>query len=456
MKLDLFIESQACAGRRYCQQCRDKDGGRKYREGWAQNFELPAGKTDFDCPFGIPWGFKPEVNFITAGEFKGESSPTLRAERTAICDVCPYAVKRGGVPVTCQKYGHLDAYIGNPDSKCDNWSSIPAPAKVTQAERILITNYQSPGDITMLTAAIRDLKKAHPDRFDIYVRTGVNDLFQNNPYCKFIEEAKDPQTIREIRCHYPLIQHSNQKPYHFIHGFRKYLEEQLGVPIPMGDFKGDIHLADYEKTEPCQLANEGYRGKFWIMMAGGKNDYTAKWWPNSFYQAVVDHFKGKITFVQCGERGHWHKPLTGVINMLNKTTCREFIKLMYHAEGVVCPVTFAMHLAAAVETRPNAPKLRPCVVIAGGREPDQWEKYNGHAFLSNVGRLKCCSGGGCWRSRCQTLGDGDSKDTKDLCEQPVQVTPELRVPKCMHMITPQKVIEAIEEWYTGGALNYAN
>ena len=69
-------------------------------------------------------------------------------------------------------------------------------------------------------------------------------------------------------------------------------------------------------------------------MAGGKYDFTAKWWDPASFQAVVDHFRDRITFVQCGEAGHWHPRLTGVMDLVGKTTLREFIRLVYHAEGV--------------------------------------------------------------------------------------------------------------------------
>jgi hypothetical protein len=87
--------------------------------------------------------------------------------------------------------------------------------------------------------------------------------------------------------------------------------------------------------------------RFWIVMAGGKNDFTAKWWDPAGYQAVVDHFQGRLAFVQCGEQGHWHPKLRNVVDLIGATTTREFVRLMYHAEGVLCPVTFAMHLASA-------------------------------------------------------------------------------------------------------------
>ena len=72
-----------------------------------------------------------------------------------------------------------------------------------------------------------------------------------------------------------------------------------------------------------------------------------------------------------------------------------------------------------VQARP--PKHRPCVVIAGGREPAHWEMYPHHQYISNNGTLSCCQEGGCWKSRCQTVGDRDPKDTHELCLQPVQV-----------------------------------
>lgn len=71
-----------------------------------------------------------------------------------------------------------------------------------------------------------------------------------------------------------------------------------------------------------------------------------------------------------------------------------------------------------------------------------------------VGRLDCCSHGGCWASRCQIVGDGKESDTKDLCRHPVQVSPELRIPQCMAMITPRHIVEAVESYYGGGALTH--
>lgn len=76
-----------------------------------------------------------------------------------------------------------------------------------------------------------------------------------------------------------------------------------------------------------------------------------------------------------------------------------------------------------------------------------------HQFISTNGSLMCCDNGGCWKSRCQPVGDGDPKD-QDLCYFPIRVADDLQIPKCMEVIKPIDVIRRIELYYDGGALSY--
>ncbi len=198
----------------------------------------------------------------------------------------------------------------------------------------------------MLTAAVRDLHRCQPGKFLTDVRTPCPGLWENNPHLTPLDE-KAPD-VEVVQCKYPLIHHSNQRPCHFIHGFTRFLSERLGVFIEPTAFKGDIRLSPKEKGWMSQVQEiTGEEVPFWIVVAGGKRDFTAKWWAQERYQQVVDHFRGRIQFVQVGETGHHHSPLTGVIDLRGKTDVRQFVRLMYHAQGVLCPVTFAMHLAAA-------------------------------------------------------------------------------------------------------------
>jgi ADP-heptose:LPS heptosyltransferase len=189
---------------------------------------------------------------------------------------------------------------------------------------------------------------------------------------------------------------------------------------------------------------------FWIIVSGGKRDYTTKLWSTERLQSVVGHFSGRIAFVQVGASEHSHPPLTGVIDLRGKTDLRQLIRLVYHAQGVLCPVTLLMHLAAAVEVKSGFPKNRPCVVIAGGREPPHWEAYPHHQFIHRVGTLSCCDNGGCWKSRVLPLGDRDEKDRpENLC---VDVVDDL--PRCMHNVSIDDVTRSIELYFKGGVARY--
>jgi hypothetical protein len=67
---------------------------------------------------------------------------------------------------------------------------------------------------------------------------------------------------------------------------------------------------------------------FWIIAAGGKYDITIKWWALERYQKVVDHFQGRIQFVQVGAEGNHHPKLEGVIDLRGQTSLRELVRLV--------------------------------------------------------------------------------------------------------------------------------
>jgi ADP-heptose:LPS heptosyltransferase len=314
---------------------------------------------------------------------------------------------------------------------------------------LILRNWQSPGDVLMLTAAVRDLHACHPGQFRTDVRTSCPDLWAHNPHLTPLRET-NPR-VRVLDCQYPLIHGCNNVPSHFLWGFPDYLNQELSTRIRPTAFRGDIHLSKEERARPSLVAEQvGSDVPYWIVVAGGKYDYTIKWWHFRRYQAVVDHFRSRIQFVQVGENGHYHPPLDGVICLRGRTTLRALIHLVYHAAGVLCPVTCLMHLAAAVPTRSDRPAERPCVVVAGGREPPHWEAYPHHQFIHTVGALPCCASGGCWRSRTVPLGDGDEKDQPEkLCADVVD-----GLPHCMAMIEPEDVIQRITWYFEKGMANY--
>lgn len=308
--------------------------------------------------------------------------------------------------------------------------------------KIILENHQAPGDIVMLTAAVRDLHWCNPGEFLTDVRTSCPALWENNPHLTPLDE--DDPDVQRIPCHYPLVHQADRRPYHFLHGFEKYLSERLRVPVEPKYFHGDIHLSP-EETHGGSLVEErtGEATPYWVIVAGGKYDFTIKWWERSRWQEVVDRLHGRVRFVQVGEDGHHHPPLENVIDLRGRTTLRELVRVVYHSSGVACPVTLLMHLAAAVPLPAQAPGLRPCVVVAGGREPAHWEAYPGHRYLDTIGRLPCCARAGCWRSRTVPLGDNDVKDRpRNLCKDVVE-SADGPLPRCMDLLSAREVAEGI-------------
>jgi ADP-heptose:LPS heptosyltransferase len=315
--------------------------------------------------------------------------------------------------------------------------------------KLILSNFQSPGDIVMLTAAVRDLHRCYPGEFLTDVRTPCPALWEHNPHLSPLRD--DEAGVERITCEYPLIHRSNREPWHFVHAFVGFLNDRLDLRITPTAFKGDIHVSAREKSWISQveeLTREPI--PFWIVTAGGKRDFTIKWWDHARYQAVVDRFRGRIAFVQVGERQHHHPALARVIDLRGRTDLRQLVRLVHHAQGVLGPVNLLMHLAAAVEMKTAVPKNRPAVIIAGGREPPHWEAYPHHQFIHTVGQLACCDNGGCWKSRTVPLGDGDEKDRpENLC---VDVVGGL--PRCMDMATVDDVVHRLEGYFAGGAIAY--
>lgn len=301
----------------------------------------------------------------------------------------------------------------------------------------------------MMTAAVRDLHRCYPGTFLTDVRTPFPALWENNPHLTPLREEDGSVVV--IDCKYPLINQANLAPYHAIHGYIEFLNDRLGLHIKPTRFKGDIHLSAQEMAWYSQVRELAKIDiPFWIIAAGGKHDLTIKWWSASRFQEVVDHFRGKIQFVQVGRSEHHHPKLEGAVDLRGRTNMRELVRLVHHSQGVLCPVTSLMHLAAAVPSRQHLPPLRPCVVIAGGREPSHWEAYPGHQFIHTIGALACCKTGGCWRDRTRPLRDGDRRDrSENLC---IDVVHDL--PRCMDMIDSAEVVRRIESYFSSGLIKY--
>lgn len=349
--------------------------------------------------------------------------------------------------------------------------------------QLMLKNHQSPGDILMLTALVRDLKIAHPD-YDIAVKTSADVLFDNNPNivqikpkprvfntnAKNLSDRKDTTYNGwiQIKCHYsdeeqfgkdvknPFSVHKcGEHQQHFMYGMIGYLNalfEGMQFDIKLTELKPDIYLTEKERNPTWLVSTTTHssekhmeyakslreyfqvrhvlkrndidkyeqmlpRDDYWVIVPGGKKDYPRKIWAKRNWEELF-RFKPDTKFVQIGgaEKDHIKPEFQGfdnVFDLSGRTSLRDVLALVYNAKGVICPITYAMHVAACWPEK-------KCIVIAGGGEHWTWEAYPGHDFLHTCGVLECCKEGGCWKGECANKhSDGEQKCMKFITSEMV-------------------------------------
>lgn len=317
--------------------------------------------------------------------------------------------------------------------------------------RLVLKHRRAPGDIVVTTALVRDLKRHFGDRVEVDFRASYPAIYENNPNVSTIDETAEG--VRVFNLDYEnTLKRSKEERFHFITAFHKELEAASGIKVPCYEAKPSLFLTPKEKKIPP------VRGRYWLVVAGGKSDMTVKHWDFTKYQETVDRLREfGLRFVQTGAAvsGHIHPPLFGTLNLVGWGSLRHLIWQVQHAEGVICPITCAMHVAAALD--------KPCVVIAGGRESPWWEhysdKYNAfgstcenvkvpHRFLHTVGSMDCCEKHGCLATKVEKSRLEDVA----LCQRPVTGGNSQRIAECMAKITVDHVVEAVLSYYEDGTL----
>lgn len=304
-------------------------------------------------------------------------------------------------------------------------------------KKIELLSKLSPGDIMTMTVAIESLHQTYPGEYLTGVKTSAMEIWENNPW---ITKFKDDESREQINSEYQTVHFCNQAPYPFIEGYTEHLGRALNISLRAVSNIPKIYLTDEEKGWMDQIQEYYSRGiklQYWLICAGTKNDFTIKQWPIEYYQRVIDETSGFIQWVQIGSNEHSHHPLRGVIDLRGKTSHRQFMRLVYHSQGGLGPVTYLQHLCAAFE--------KPYMCILGGREPVHWVQYPKQYTFHSIGQLDCCKNSACWRSRVVPLGDGDNKDKESLCEIPTfgYMKP---VAKCMSMIKPREITSVIRKF----------
>jgi ADP-heptose:LPS heptosyltransferase len=258
------------------------------------------------------------------------------------------------------------------------------------AEQVHISCGMAPGDCVALTGAVRDLKLSHPD-LEIVVHAPFPNLWENNPRITY---SKEKNPTASIQPRFPFKEN-------LVEEHRIELESRFGYKITRGPNVGEV-FGPFDWKPPV--------GRYVAMMAGGKQDTPTKWWP--WWKELAAEIHKHIVAVHFGAIEHWHEVIQNTYDVVGKTTLREFASGLYHAAGLVSPVTCAVHLIRAVGNS------APMVTIGGGREEPWIVEYPNQSYLSSIGTLPCCQKA-CWEFRCPHMVSGYAKCMENISPREV-------------------------------------
>jgi len=321
---------------------------------------------------------------------------------------------------------------------------------------LILVHGRAPGDIVAMTGLVRDIALTYPKQFAVTVATHHPPIWRNNPH--IVEHYKVNQVPRNTNAWVLTLNYKaglnehKYRPLHFLAHWHENFNRSFKTDVKVHFPYPDLHLSAEEKASPP------VSGRYWVVVSGGKADAPVKVWSGPYMQRVVDMLAERgITTVQIGTNhvDHFHHKLTGVVNLIDRTDLRDMMRVIAGADGVICGVTAAMHMAAGFH--------KPCVVLAGGRESWWWVAYNNenrgfgpqangkfivpHRFIHTIDMLDCCRAVGCWRDVVVHTAESRKKGRRP-CVKPVFEQGQLPLPACMTLIKPELVVEAVMGYYT--------
>jgi hypothetical protein len=138
---------------------------------------------------------------------------------------------------------------------------------------LVLHNTWALGDTVCLTALARDIHRAYPGQYRVQMSGHYSGVaWLNNPHAQKAPEAPKGQLVRP-EYHAGIIKcNTGQPKKHFLSWFHHSFEQATGLKVPVTEPRGDIHLSADERAVRAA-------GRYWVVVAGGKQDMTAKVWP---------------------------------------------------------------------------------------------------------------------------------------------------------------------------------
>ena len=204
----------------------------------------------------------------------------------------------------------------------------------------------------------------------------------------------------------------------FTQGLVGYINAKYNFNLKVTQDEPDLYLSKEEDKPIPELPK-----KYWVVNTGCEKNNQRKGYPRKYWKQIFDALPD-VTFVQNGLTKDMHLPFPkhdNVINGLDIYNIRQTMRMIKYSQGVITPISWNMHCAAAFH--------KPCIALAGGGEDVCWEnyKYDGFNYLHTIGSFPCCNGGGCWKNTCENKEEDGTQ-------------------KCMELIKPEIIINLIKKY----------
>ena len=276
-------------------------------------------------------------------------------------------------------------------------SPVPALAPYRRHELHLSRNYGL-GDVLMCTPAIREIKRLNPScRINFY--TDFPDLVEGLPFIDRVRPmAEQPEGYIWLNYEFSLPPHRH---------LARIIGDQVGVDVrdvrPSCAVRPD--LVERFRSEWSDLPRPH------VAITRRANSYTPnKDWPDPYWEALVARLAARGTVIDVGGPTTEPRaaPAGSHVDLRGRTSLPELVAAIAAADLFIAPDTGPMHIAGAVGT--------PAVVIYGG-----YIHPNSTAYPGNINFYSPVECAPCWLVEPCPYGK-----------------------KCLHMITPDQVLSAVD------------
>lgn len=262
----------------------------------------------------------------------------------------------------------------------------------------VVDAFGTPGDTLLTGIVCHELKSRYP-RIELHCVTPNPTLLEHNPD---IDVLNGPETFFSIQFWYlDLIARKD--------GTTNLLQPTLAkLGIADYAYQPYLHLTSDELATAKNRLSPGTRRP--IVTINVMSREQVKVWPVDFWNALLPDLRKLATVVHIGDATE--PEFEDVIRMAGELSMRESAAVIAQADLHIGCVSFLMHAARSVNT--------PSVIIYGGRETPQTSGYPENINLQT--KLDCSP---CWLQN--SRGDRCPHDMK-----------------CMHLISPDQVLQAIK------------